>query len=96
MDAEQKAKWVAALRGEDFIQHRGALCGADEKHLCCIGVGFVVLKGGNPETFDTEQAAEAIGLSDAQKDTLIDMNDGAANTREHSFWEIADYIEANL
>lgn len=96
MDAELKAKWVAALRGEDFIQHRGALCGPDEKHLCCIGVGLVVLKGADPEKSDTETAAQAIGLSDAQKDTLVDLNDGAANTPEHSFWEIADYIEANL
>lgn len=43
MDAELKAKWVAALRGENYKQGRGFLCfvGEDETtRFCCLGVAL--------------------------------------------------------
>lgn len=85
-----KAKWIAALRSGKFKQGHGTLkCG---EYLCCIGVGYVICTGDQPQLDRTAAAAEAIGLSGDEQEELIAMNDG----RRKSFPEIADWIEKNL
>jgi hypothetical protein len=99
MDAQIKAKWVAALRSGEFEQGRGALSSEHSygayrlrkaNALCCIGVGCLVAFNSANES-GTEEASKRLGLTDAQETALVGMNDA-----DKSFLEIADYIEANL
>lgn len=95
MDAEIKAKWVAALRSGEYQQGDRQL--RDGDRYCCLGVlcevadlgitpeGKLPLKGGSYRIFD-----EMVG-SRSKSMFLWVMND-----RGESFAEIADWIEANL
>lgn len=102
---ELKAKWVEALRSGKYKQ--GILClrSFDDK-FCCLGVlcdiekvpcfrsgdrylyDYIVYKmGGCLPTVKLDE----IGLSHAEMDVLVDMNDHG-----RTFAEIATYIEENL
>lgn len=92
MDAKVKSKWVEALRSGKYQQGRGALA-LDEDHLCCIGVGFCVVRPNDDVNKSwTDEAAFALGLHPDQRDHLVILNDNEGST----FDQIADYIEANL
>lgn len=99
MDAELKAKWIAALRSGEYKQATGML--RDEGCYCCLGVLAVVQDA--PASF-FERHACSIGPSQsdaaewpthwiplATASTLSEMNDGGAD-----FPSIADHIEKNL
>lgn len=103
MDAQLKAKWVEALRSDEYTQARKEIGDYVAKHLCCLGVGAHVA---NPDmilscTADATKELEKHGFPkttdqfgqfDGEALRLIKMND----EQEKSFAEIADYIEANL
>lgn len=94
MDAEAKAKWIAALRGGKYKQAQGALRAAHG--FCCLGVLCDVIApeewdGGvfrAQEVFLPEPLSNDIGGKDID---LAEMNDSGL-----SFAEIADWIEENL
>lgn len=94
MDAGLKAKWVKALRGKKFKQHRYTLKHPEKENaLCCIGVCLAVnFPDEELSSHITGSAARKIGLTPEQKDTLVTMND----TEQKSFREIAKYVEANF
>lgn len=46
MKRESRDKWVTALRGGKYIQHRGSIGNFSIKALCCLGVGADVLEPG--------------------------------------------------
>jgi hypothetical protein len=128
MDAELKAKWVAALRSGEYEQARGML--HDEQHggYCCLGVLCKVV-GAEWGPFQKEKECddgvylaqldhvpvkdgELLGDTDGEElepaackkfgipdqTIFIGMNDGheIRGIKQHSFAEIADYIEKNL
>lgn len=95
MDANQKQKWVTALRSGKYTQHHGTICPyrasiRTSKHLCCIGVGAAVTAFRGKAI--TQLAADHLGLSIPEKNHLVNMNDGG----RASFDQIADYIEEKL
>ena len=102
MDAELKAKWLVALRGDEFKQTTNCL--RDSRGLCCLGVLAEVLGCSwdrcETPTLDGESIRHKNG--DWLQESIVDipteiqkylagMNDTGA-----SFSEIADYIERNL
>lgn len=91
MDAQIKAKWIEALRGDKYEQNRNGI-GQGER-LCCIGVGgrVVGLRDTDALWF-TLEVGDRLGLSDGQRRDLVSMNDEEGK----SFAEIADYIESSL
>lgn len=95
MDAELKAKWVAALRSGEFEQGRSLLFSNDR--YCCLGVLACVVNGAKGAEgaygCDYQHGGYEIAHSNFpdHKTHLEDMNDVGK-----SFPEIADYIEANL
>ena len=99
MDKELKAKWVKALRSGEYKQ--GANFLFFEGAYCCWGVLRHIANpndnrsGGNNRFLSDEQIKE-YGF-DRHYDTsrLERMNDGVGMF-QHSFVEIADYIEKNL
>lgn len=98
MDAELKAKWVAALRGGEFEQASGNF------HIggkyCCLGVLACVLTGIRGAAITTKHPGSDTlggylvdqGVPSKKMSTFVRMND----VEGKSFAEIADYIEANL
>jgi hypothetical protein len=104
MDAELKAKWIAALRSGDYKKGRVSLR-SEENRYCCLGVLCEVMNVQVPIVKSGFPLLDAYGpLYDRVKSTvgeeamaeLWKLNDGVDHRREHSFPEIADYIEANL
>jgi hypothetical protein len=102
VNPEVKTKWVAALRSGEYKQGRGLLRNGAGQY-CCLGVlceiqGVPRAKAGFQFDGDVERAympshafLNGLGLY-LQADTVAHMNDDL----EHSFSEIADYIEKNL
>lgn len=78
---EFKAKWIAALRSDEYTQARETL--GSGKHLCCIGVGVNVAG---------LERGEGWYIGRGAFDKLVAMNDREMK----SFAEIADWIEVNL
>lgn len=102
MDSEIKAKWLEALRSDEYRQGRLGLRRDDA--FCCLGVLCDVLDANgwkshewgeswNGDAFSlSPETLRRIGMSDEQSCTLIDLND-----RERlSFGRIADHVEENL
>lgn len=102
MDANLKAKWIEALRGNKYKQIAGTLREGDQ--FCCLGVlcdvmgarwsslGDAYVDGDDLQSFLlSDRLRQRIGLSDAAQSVLYGMNDSG-----RPFPEIADYIEANL
>jgi hypothetical protein len=105
MDKKLKAKWIGALRSGDFEQGRQRLKCGDS--YCCLGVlcevagleiepkygnGIVDVPFGQD---DYGPIYKLLGSSDVAKE-LWNRNDGLQEHPQHSFSEIADYIEKNL
>ena len=95
MTPQDKAKLVKALRSGVFPQGKLYLC--REGKYCCMGVAKVVLlpeatRGriyASDASLTTEEMAQ-IGITHAQHDYYVGMNDGGA-----TFLDIADDIENN-
>jgi hypothetical protein len=112
MDATLKAKWVAALRSGEYQQAREILHVDRQRFCClgvlCTLVPHVEFTGddalyrddeGDVHDADGELPLPVRDMSGISKDEmihLIQMNDGKDDVRQHSFPEIADWIEANL
>ena len=104
MDKELKGKWLTALRSGEYRQTVGILrrTGADGPYYCCIGVLLTVAGKPCKGTTIRGDQQEEVGLDDAHRLRLENLNDGKvhpeANPRgeRHSFAQIADYIEANI
>jgi hypothetical protein len=102
MDAQLKAKWIEALRSGEYEQ--GHLYLRKNGRHCCLGVlceltGLEISQGGmmvaGPyEKDDYEPIYKLLGSVDVAQ-ALWRRNDGNGE-RQHSFPEIADYIEKNL
>jgi hypothetical protein len=111
MNAELKAKWVAALRSGVFNQCRGALQERDKETdkvvgNCCLGVLNVIRGVSN----DKEQYIELNHLLEDPYGTasngsrlraeLASLNDGKRYTGENftpkTFAEIANFIETSV
>lgn len=96
MNAELKAKWLAALRSDDYKQAHGQL--RDKTGYCCIGVLCDVIDpsgwiGDDYADIETNALPTPYitGVSRQMSLNLAEMNDAP-----HSFAEIADYIEQNI
>lgn len=100
MNAELKAKWIAALRSGEYPQGRGALLTPDGG-MCCMAVLREVAYPGNRESEGGRNSkmpaamARELGVLNIAP-ILEDMNDGTNRKPKHSFPEIADHIEQNL
>ena len=97
MDAQLKAKWVAALRSGQFTQGRDYLYNPSKGSYCCLGV-LCAINGISEDaissqmTTDISRWLDSDLLSKEQRDHLGNkMNDAGV-----PFAEIADYIEKNL
>ena len=102
LDPEFKAKWVAALRSGEYKQAKGRL--QEDGAYCCLGVAMK-LCGIQDESMSTYCYASNLQRENPTKipaffrDAVVssgpwklaDMNDSGK-----TFYEIADYIEANL
>jgi hypothetical protein len=107
MDAQVKAKWVAALRSGEYSQGESAL--KKDGKFCCLGVlcdtidpsgwsepektGYTryTFEGSSDECWLPGTLEEKLGLR-SKTGPLMAMND----YDKKSFAEIADYIEQNL
>lgn len=89
MDAELKAKWVAALRSGEYQQARGVYY--KNGAYCCLGVLEAVATGSVGGAIYGSGFGNVAVLPAKARSTLSIMNDRGA-----AFLEIADYIEANL
>ena len=111
MEQELKKKWIEALRSGEFKQRRRVLRGPTKEGAisqCCLGV-LCMVKNPNVEVIDGYQSVEELipdrllddyGLTSIQQARLSTLNDGGSvdgmSIREHTFEEIADYIETHL
>ena len=103
MDAEIKAKWVAALRSGEYQQGQGML--RLDGEFCCLGVlcdvsgigkwtstyCYMYGAGDIEETCLPMSLRDRLGVGPDQEVHLMNMNDGGEN-----FAGIADYIEEHL
>lgn len=111
MNKELKAKWVADLRRDDIRQCTGVLQDDTGANCCLGRLYIVagvkpdtseveVMFNGR-ETYPSEEDLETWGLTDEHATDLYRRNDGGLKPNlndfydEHSFKEIADYIENN-
>lgn len=95
MDADLKAKWIAALRSGEFKQAQKRLKSGDA--YCCLGV-LAIVHDKNADLRDDEgendvyaQLDEMVGRL-SRRIELVSMNDKEGKT----FAEIADYVERNI
>lgn len=102
LDADVKAKWIAALRSGKYRQARKTLRDASGA-MCCLGV-LCAIQGMSFDDFDADTLEtisppeEYCDLDWSIRHKLAVMNDGGVggDERPHTFDEIASYIEANL
>lgn len=96
MDAELKAKWVAALRSGAYEQGTRQLVSLNGQRYCCLGVLLDACRFAVPAAFDGESVEKAYAqtrrLHGITNTTFFQMND----EERVSFAEIANYIETNL
>jgi hypothetical protein len=105
MNADVKAKWVAALRSGEYKQTRGVL--ADKQGFCCLGVLCeIAVRGGAIDDYDGDDSVPSFAVQDWAglehrnpsvffdnfSTNLADVNDGHLQT----FAVIADVIEEQL
>lgn len=96
LDADLKAKWVAALRSGEYRQAKNALKTADG--YCCLGVLCDIQGADFDAIFEkfgslslSENPEQYLGMLGFHSSKLSQMNDGGK-----SFLEIAQYIEEHL
>lgn len=104
MDAELKAKWVAALRSGKYQPTRRRLKD-EEGGYCCLGVYCVAVLGIDPPAFGEgddrdemngeiyDKLRGELGLIDGM---LVTGVVAGKQDRGATFDEIADFIEADL
>ena len=104
MDAELKAKWVAALRSGEYKQGQHVLRNSLD-HFCCLGVLADIH---SPDKWSLDKSTDNYkhdGYWEAFPRTLEDAGIIASSAMNYlsemndsgrTFAEIADYIEANL
>jgi hypothetical protein len=109
MDAQLKAKWVEALRSEQYLQTQGMLRFRDDEgksSFCCLGVlcdvagvqwraNVPFLNGVRMEEED-ECYLTRQGLAIVTLPDSVQRELANMNDTGKSFAEIADYIEQNL
>lgn len=105
MNADIKAKWLAALRSGEYQQGRYRIRTPDSRY-CCLGVLADVLDGDGWERYSFEYdwqmsgrqesfpvlLRDQVGLPMFDQKHLSSMND----FERKPFAEIADYIEEKL
>lgn len=110
MDAELKAKWVAALRSGEYRQGAGQLYSETRGAYCCLGVlckvaDLPINDEGDGVLYSGKDVGYApltnliFGDKPEGGDGLSDFwsrNDGRFGIHKHTFAELADYIEANI
>lgn len=112
MDKTIKAKWLKALRSGEYLQGMGYLYSLDvetrEARYCCLGVLCSTLgldteaarDYGHREDMLNAKTLHALGLKNTDQEFLAAMNDGGdyegERVGQHTFVEIADWIETNL
>lgn len=104
MEKAIKGKWLKALRSGRIRQAHGVLL--DERgHMCCLGVLATVqgcdlkkMRDECPENMISDEPPKGYKarLRLATCERLAQMNDGNGDQKQHSFKEIADYIEKKL
>ena len=111
MDAEFKARWVAALRSGDYKQGKYALRKSNGT-FCCLGVacdindpnGWEIVEG-HPDNRmvyrSPDMTLSALSLPNSLREKInigLDDQDRLQGMNDHnsSFADIADWIEANL
>lgn len=109
MKKELKDKWIAALRSGEYRQGKSKLK-TDSGGYCCLGVLADICKldldhelsGYFYVTIGTEGYPEELQGNSGLPLQLAVMNDGSLHhlhnptTKQHSFLEIADWIENNI
>ena len=109
MRVEVKREWLERLRSGEYEQIQGRLRSDDG--YCCMGVLCEIIDPNKWQTRDNldwewgyggtkipESVLYEIGLTEGIQRVLLKRNDGSRTdgVREHTFLEIADYIEKNL
>lgn len=96
MDAQLKAKWIAALRSGKYQQTTHYL--KDDDGFCCLGVlcdiqgaDFDAIRQQYRTLSLSSNPVEYIGMLESEAPWLSQMNDTG-----RSFAEIADYIEKSI
>lgn len=103
-DPEAIDKWIAALRGGEYVQGKSRL--QHNSKFCCLGVFCEVIgvptKGKRPDgavlydfgylVLEATLSLDVERLYKIDVNTLISLNDA----KGASFSEIADYIEQNI
>lgn len=99
MDQKIKSDWVQALRSGEYKQCKGTLHDGDG--YCCLGVLLKVagVEPDHPHTLTLAQE-KRFGLAGNPVDSIAtrleSMNDGLQGFKQHTFAEIADWIDQNL
>ena len=108
MKEKYKKPWIVALRSGKFKQGHTNLKNNDGR-FCCLGV-LAEINGYDPTLeryklngteYLNDKLLNKFDLSEEAQRHLAAMNDGGEDAegnrlREHTFDEIADYIEKNL
>ncbi|HSW91758.1 MAG TPA: hypothetical protein VLG09_03880 [Candidatus Saccharimonadales bacterium] len=108
MKPSVKEKWIKALRSGKYKQGSAHLYDAATESYCCLGVLAEIEVGSvdaarrpTGEEFLAPQFLERFGLTEDEQRHLSKLNDGSpfafnGPIEQHSFEEIANYIEKNL
>lgn len=92
--SELKAKWLEALRGDEYKQTTSTMYRPETDGYCCLGV-LAICAGRTKAEIQRDTYLVSEGkyniLSGIQQRTLAYMNDNGK-----SFVQIADYIEENI
>lgn len=107
--AAARAKWVAALRSEEFRQATGGLRRVPDKGAvgyCCLGVACeVAVREGAVPTYDgdclvlPDEVAEWLGLADCAgtvTEAIGSNRDDEDGFKAHSLWELNDVAKLSF
>lgn len=103
---ELKAKWIEALRSDEYLQGSGRLHSSGR--YCCLGVlasvaGFPLDSISEARTLTAIHGARKLAADldgeagDRMRQCKLEnMNDGVNGEDKHDFFDIADWIEAHV
>ncbi|SRR6266851_10054158 len=103
MNADLKAKWVAALQSGKYLKGRYYLKDSQGRY-CCLGVLCEILgkpaqNGSNIDSQTLESVLYAPVrqvLDEGNVNTLASLNDNGLRSSLDTFEEVIEYIEASL
>ncbi len=95
MDANLKAKWVAALRSGEYQQGDTYLANNAAGTFCCLGV-LCVARGLSPRELDRKCTIDVPFESGLSREIRSLLGDEMNDRERRTFSEIADWIEANI